>query len=360
MKVAIVHDWLVGGGAEKVVEQLHIMYPEAPIYTSVATKEWQEALDGMVVTGYLNRSPFRQLRKYLAPLRGLWFSRLDLRGYDLVISSKGNGEASYIKRLRPGAKHICYCHSPTHFYWRKYDGYLRNPGFGMLDPIARIGLRILAGPMRRWDYASMQRTDSIIANSSSIQAEIKKSYGRESAVVNPPVNTERFRPSKRPRNNYVTAGRQVPYKHQDLAVIACSELELPLTVLGNGPENRRLKELAGPTITFIDSPTDDEMAHAFAQAKAFIQPAEEDFGITPVEAMAAGCPVIAYGAGGALDYVDQDTGYLFNEQTVKSLSEALIEFNPSSLSSPHIVKSAHRLHPSSFRRSIQRVIDTVM
>lgn len=193
LKVAIVHDWLVGGGAELVVEQLHELYPEAPIYTSYATREWRNRLDGMVRTGWLQ--PLGRLRKFIPLLRIWWFTHLDLSGYDLVISSSG-AEAKGIK-VPMGTIHINYCHAPTHYYWSRYDEYMRRPGFGKLDWLARIGLRLLVAPLRKWDYAAAQRPDHIIANSRHIQSEIKKYYDRDSKVIHPPVYLERF---QKPQN----------------------------------------------------------------------------------------------------------------------------------------------------------------
>src|SRR5581483_12420726 len=171
MKVVIVCDWIVGGGAERVVEQLHKMYPEAPVYTSYSSDEWRQKLDGKVITSYMQNWPLSKLRKFLPPLRALWFSRLNFDGYDLVISSSG-AEAKAVKTKRKvesgkwqGPLHICYCHAPTHYYWSRYDDYLRNPGFGRLDFLARIGLKLLVGPMRRWDYKAAQRPDFVLANS---------------------------------------------------------------------------------------------------------------------------------------------------------------------------------------------------
>ncbi len=151
-KIAIVHDWLVGGGAEKVVQAMHELFPDAPIYTSYCSDEWREKLDGKVVTGYLQKWPFSKLRKFLPVLRIWWFEHLDLTDFDIVLSSSGNGEAKGVKRLNPMATHICYCHSPTHFYWDKYDEYLKSPGFGMFNPLARLGLKVLVGPLAQMGF----------------------------------------------------------------------------------------------------------------------------------------------------------------------------------------------------------------
>ncbi|HSX16798.1 MAG TPA: glycosyltransferase, partial [Patescibacteria group bacterium] len=329
LKVAIVHDWLVGGGAERVVEALHRMYPDAPIYTSYCTPDWQKRLDGKVVTGFLQRWPFSKLRKFVAPLRIWWFTHLDFSGYNLVISSSGNGEAKGI-RVPEGTTHVCYCHSPTHFYWRHYNLYIKNPGFGMLNPVARLGLRLLVGPLRKWDLKASQRPDYYIANSSHIQADIKKYYGRDAVVINPPVDVERFavaQPAK--RDTFVIAGRQVPQKKFDLVVAACSKASLPLLVLGKGPEHKKLVAMAGPTVNFVEEVSDSEMPGLIAGTNAFIFPCFDDFGIIPVEAMATGTPVIAFKAGGALDYViPGKTGEFFDEQTIPAVRKALRNFDP--------------------------------
>lgn len=359
LKVAIVHDWLVGGGAERVVAELHQMFPEAPIYTSYATPEWQKRLDGKVVTGYLQKLP--RLRKFLQIPRMLWFSHLDLSGYDLVISCTGNGEAKHV-RVPKGTPHICYCHTPTHFYWRHYDEYMAHPGFGALDPLARIGLKLLVGPLRRRDLAASKHPDLMIANSTHISADILKYYGRESKVVFPPVDTERFADARATtRRGFVTAGRQVPMKHTDIIVQACTQLSIPLTVIGKGPELNKLKEMAGPTITFAGYVSDEDMPKYFASAEAFLFASYEDFGITPIEAMATGTPVIAYRAGGALDYVVEGrTGSFFEEQTVDSLIGAIREFSPSKYSPDDIKTYAEEFSNDNFRKSLSEVVETVL
>jgi glycosyltransferase involved in cell wall biosynthesis len=325
LKVAIVHDWLYGGGAELVVEQLHKIYPKAPIYTSYCSKEWRKRLDNKVVTGYLQYWPFSKLRKFIPVLRILWFTGLSFKGYDLVISSSG-AEAKGIK-VPKKTLHINYCHAPTHYYWSRYDEYLRRPGFGAFDGLARLGLKVLVGPLRRWDRQAAQRPDYMIANSTHIQAEIKKYYGRSSTVIFPPVNVERFQKQHTidsQRHGFLIAGRQTPYKRFDIAVRACTKLNLPLTVIGAGPDNANLRRLAGHSVTFLGKVSDEIVEEEFGRAKALIFPGLDDFGITPVEAMSAGTPVVAYKAGGAFDYiVEGKTGVFFDKPTVKSLAAAL-------------------------------------
>ncbi|MDB5163563.1 MAG: glycosyl transferase [Candidatus Saccharibacteria bacterium] len=356
LKVAIVHDWLIGGGAELVVEQLHILYPEAPIYTSYCTPAWRERLHGKVVTGWLQ--PLGRIRKYLPFLRAWWFSRLDLRQFDLVLSSSG-AEAKGVKRLRPGALHINYCHAPTHYYWSRYEQYLKRPGFGVFDPLARFGLKILVGPMRRWDLTAAKRPDIMIANSSYIQSQIKKYYGRDATVIHPPVDTERFAPrTKTERHGFLVTGRQTPYKRIGLAVQACTSLDLPLTVIGNGPDHQRLVKLAGPSITFLTTVSDTNLPKHFQAAFGFIFPGLDDFGIVAVEALAAGTPVLAYEAGGALDYVTPGkTGEFFSAQTVTALSEVLQKFDPDTFDNRAISDSAKAFDAAAFKARLSKLID---
>jgi len=360
LKVAIVHDWLVGGGAELVVEQLHQLYPEAPIYTSYATREWRQRLDGRVRTGWLQ--PLGRIRKFIPLLRIIWFTHLKLDQYDLVISSSG-AEAKGIK-VPKTTRHVNYCHAPTHYYWSRYDEYMAHPGFGALDWLARIGLRLLVAPLRKWDYTAAQRPDFIVANSTHIQAEIKKYYDRDSTVIFPPVYFERFQKPehhKRARQGFLISGRQTPYKRFDLAVQACSAANLPLTVIGNGPDHQRLRKLAGPTVTFLGRVSDEVLEEEFASAQALIFPGLDDFGITPVEAMAAGTPVIAYRAGGALDYVVPGrTGEFFDEPTPQALAAGLQQFKAARYSNPSIAVFAERFSRENFQRKLREYLHGVM
>lgn len=364
LKVAIVCDWLIGtGGAERVVAELHQLYPGAPIYTSQydrSSKAWYDDdwfAGADVRTGWLQKLP-KSLRKFLPVLRAWYFSRLDLSGYDLVLSSSG-AEAKAVK-TGPDTLHISYCHSPTHYYWIRTDEYLQNPGFGALNWLARLGLRLLLEPMRRWDRRAGNNPDVMVANSTHTQTMIKKYYGRDSQVVFPPVDIERFRRSgpEQLRQGFVTAGRQAPYKRIDLAVAACSQLNVPLIVIGNGPEHRRLQKLAGRTITFLTNVSDAEIAQHFQTALAFIFPTNaEDFGIVPVEAMAAGTPVIAYKAGGPLDYVvPGKTGVFFDKQTVNSLVAAIESFSPGRFNNDSIAKHASQFSVAHFTKNMQALI----
>lgn len=386
LRVAIVHDWLVGGGAEKVVLELHKMFPDAPIYTSYTTDEWRQKLDNKVVTGWLQH--FGKLRKFMVLPRIWWFTHLDLSEYDLIISSSGNGEAFAVrKNYRPlltrlkqmengkwkmennmkAGLHVNYCHTPTHYYWRHYEQYKSEPGFGIFNPLVRIALQLLVWPLRKWDYRAAQRADVMIANSTHIQSDIKQYYGRDSVVVFPPVNVELFQrstvnnPPAKPRSGFLVLGRQVPQKRQILAVKACSELGLPLLVAGNGPENANLRKAAGPSVRFETNVSDSDVVQYMTSAEAFIFCGEDDFGITPVEAMAAGTPVIAYKAGGALDYVvPGKTGEFFTTQTSESLKTALERFDSRGYNSDDIKIAAQAFSIEAFHKKILNVLQDVL
>lgn len=361
-KVAIVCDWLTGtGGAERVVLELHRLYPDAPIYTSQYDRnpkiwygdKWFAEAD--VRTGWLQKLP-KSLKKFLPVLRAWYFSRLNLNDYDLVISSSG-AEAKFVKTK---GKHITYCHSPTHYYWQRYDEYLKKPGFGFFDPLAKIGLRLLAGPMRQWDHHAAQRPDFFVANSKHTREQIKKYYGREAVVIHPPVDIERFIKHSQPaeqRHGLVTAGRQTPYKNIDLVIEAVRDEAL--VVIGNGPDHGKLEKLAERNVTFLTKVSDSQMAEQFGGAKAFILPNSDDFGIVAVEALAAGTPVIAYKAGGALDYVNSDSGIFFDEPNTKSLLQAITKLNQRNFDHAKIQAVAKQFSAQNFRKGMQAFINKV-
>lgn len=356
MKVAIVHDWFVGGGAERVVYELSKMYPDAPIYTAYCSPHWRNKLGThRVKTSYMQTWPFSRLRKFLPVLRAIWFSRLDLSGFDLVISSSG-AEAKAVKVNKPTI-HINYCHAPTHYYWNRYEEYMQSPGFGWLSPLARWGLRLLVGPMRRWDYKAGQRPDYMIANSNYTKAQIKKYYRRDSIVIHPPVDVEKFRlKTKSNRSGYVIIGRITPYKRFDLAVAACTKIGQALTVVGDGPDLKKLKKMASSTITFTGHVGDDERVKYFQSAEAFIFPGLDDFGIVAVEALAAGTPLIAYKGGGAQDYINPKTGVFFEEQTIESLVKTLERFDPNRFSQSELTVQANNFSPQRFKENIAKFV----
>lgn len=359
LRVVIVHDWLVGGGAEQVVYELHKMFPDAPVYTSCCTKEWREKFDGKVVTGWLQY--FGKVRKFIPLLRIWWFTHLKFDGYDLVISSSG-AEAKGIK-VPAETLHINYCHAPAHYYWSRYQEYMDNPGFGIFDPLARLGLKLLVRPLRRWDYKAAQRPNYMIANSTHIQAEIKKYYGRDTMVIHPPVDIARFESSRATgkREGFLAGGRLTPYKRVDLAVQACTKLNLPLTVYGDGPDRKRLESMAGPTIRFVGFVSDEEVGRLFASSSAYIFPLLDDFGIASIEALASGTPVIAYKAGGALDYIEPGkTGEFFDPQTVDALADAIKKFDTGKYETVGIKNFAKKFSAENFQRHMAEFLNNVL
>ena len=343
-KIAIVADWLTNmGGAENVVLALAEAFPGAPIYTSTYAPDAMPKFKNLDIrTTYLQNlpGPLRKLHKFFPMLRVNAFRQLDLSEFDIIISSS-SAEAKQVRKTRAGQVHICYCHTPIRYYWSHYDEYKKDPGFGKLNWLVRLMMPLMVPGLKRADYEAAQRVDVFIANSSEVQKRITKYYGQPSTVIHPPVDVDRFEPARERSSHYVTLGRQVPYKHHDLAVAAATKLNVPLMAFGNGSQHDSLVQMAGPTVEFFTDrfgdASDTAVTQALNTAKGFIFPAEEDFGIVSVEALAAGAPVIAFANGGALDIVqDGESGVLFNEQTVDSVVAALqkaetIDFKPGML-----------------------------
>jgi glycosyltransferase involved in cell wall biosynthesis len=358
LKVALVCDWISdNGGAERVMLELHKMFPKAPIYTSQYDSrkvDWFKNAE--VRTGWLQKFPI-SLKKFLPVFRAWYFSHLDLSEYDLIISDSG-AEAKGV-RFGPNTTHICICNAPTHYYWSRYEQYLQHPGFSRgSNWLAKFGLRILIRPLRHWDKKAAQRPTHLIAISSHIQAEIKKYYSRESSVIFPPVDTERFKDLKsKTKHGFVIVGRQTPYKRFDLAVLACSQLGVPLKVVGNGPENAHLKYISGPSVEFTGVVSEKVKKELIADARAFIFPGLDDFGIAPIEALAAGTPVIAFKGGGALEYVQPGiNGLFFNKQSVESLKHVLHDFANHQFKTSMVKNSVKKFSNQSFADSIQAFI----
>jgi len=347
MKVAIVHDWLVNyGGAERVIEQLHALFPEAPVYTLVYDAKTMPArFRGYDIrTTYLQKLPFAaRLYKNMLTLMPGAFERLDLTEYDLVVSSCSSCSKGVI--TRPDAAHICYCHTPTRYLWDFYYTYVSNAGW-----LKRRLIPPMIHRMRIWDRLAADRVDHFVANSNFIAQRIRKYYRREADVVYPCVHINEFPLAEQPDDYYLIVSRFTYYKRIDLAVQACSRLGKRLIVVGGGEEEKRLRALAGPTVEFRGRLSDDEIKALYARAKAFLFPGEEDFGITPVEAMSAGCPVLAYGRGGVRETVlDQKTGLFFSEQTVESLMACIERFEREGVSYSRAQMREHSLRFSEER-----------
>jgi glycosyltransferase involved in cell wall biosynthesis len=321
MHVAIVHDYLNQyGGAERVLEALHDLFPRAPVYTSIydpaAMPDLFRSWD--IRTSWMQRLPGwrRHFRKYFL-LYPSAFESFDLGGYDLILSSS----SAYAKGIipPPGARHICYCHTPMRFAWRT-DSYVEREGIGGLQAVI---LPIMLTYVRLWDAATTPRVDAFIANSHEVAGRIARYYGRSATVVPPPVDLPAYEP-RSPGEYYLAGGRLIPYKRLDLAVRAFNALRLPLKIFGEGRDRAALEAIAGPTIEFLGRVSEQDRRQLFAGSRAFIFPGEEDFGITPLEAMAAGRPTIAFNRGGARDTViEGQTGRFFHEQSAGALAAAV-------------------------------------
>ncbi len=359
-KVAIVTDWLTTyGGAEKVVKTLHEIFPEAPILTSQYSKkdiDWFDDCD--VRTGWLNIFPAK-LRKFLGPLRVVYFSNLKLGEFDVIISSC-IAESKGIK-TREDQLHISYLQGPpTQYYWGMYDDYVKNPGFGKLNGIVRFFFKLLVKPLRENDYQLSKRSDYIIANSTYSAKEVETYYHRQAAVVFPPVDVDKFRPSAKTSDFYISTSRQVNWKRLDLAVEAFRDLDSKLILVGGGAEHDKLVALAAGSanIEFVPTINDSkELAQLVSKAKAFIFPSLEPFGIAPIEALSAGVPVIAYKKGGVLDYViENKNGVFFPEQTAESLKKAVLLFEKKRFNKKEVSATAKSFSKDNFKKTIEQFI----
>ncbi len=359
-KVAIVTDWLTTyGGAEKVVKTLHEIFPEAPILTSQYSKkdiDWFDDCD--VRTGWLNIFPAK-LRKFLGPLRVVYFSNLKLGEFDVIISSC-IAESKGIK-TREDQLHISYLQGPpTQYYWGMYDDYVKNPGFGKLNGIVRFFFKLLVKPLRENDYQLSKRPDYIIANSTYSAKEVETYYYRQAAVVFPPVDVDKFRPSAKTSDFYISTSRQVNWKRLDLAVEAFQDLDAKLVLVGGGAEHDKLVALAAGSanIEFVPTINDSkELAQLVSKAKAFIFPSLEPFGIAPIEALSAGVPVIAYKKGGVLDYViENKNGVFFPEQTAESLKKAVLLFEKKRFNKKEVSATAKSFSKDNFKKTIEQFI----
>jgi len=356
MRLALVHDYLnQAGGAERVVECLHEIYPDAPLYTSIYDKEiMPEAFKSMDIrTSFMQNLPLvmKHFKKYL-PLYPYAFGSFDLSHYDVILSSSsawGKG----IKK-RSDQAHICYCHSPMRFVWM-YEDYMEKEGYG---PLIKMVLPLIIKRLKKWDLQTAKTVDHFIANSKTTQKRIKLFYGRDSEVIHPPVDTSFFKPyNDEIKDYFLVVSRLNPYKHIDLAIEAFNELGLPLYVIGIGPDFKRLKANAGANIKFLGKLPDEEVVRFYSQCRAFILPGEEDFGLTPVEAQACGRPVIAYGAGGALESVlDGQTGIFFEKQGKRSLIEAVRKFMQMTFDGRSVRENALRFDKEVFKAKIKEFV----
>jgi glycosyltransferase involved in cell wall biosynthesis len=359
VKTALVHDWLNQiGGAEDVLESLVELYPVAPIYTSLY---WAEQMPARwrawdIRTSFIDRLPMARRRQQLyLPLYPLAFERFDFSQYDMVISNKSGFCHGVI--TSSDTLHICYCLTPTRYLWR-YQQYAEQE---RLSRVVRAALPPILSRLRRWDRLAAERVDLFVAISTEIRRRIKEVYGRDSTIIFPPVDTGRFEPSNTIEDYYLIVGRLVPYRRIDLLIEAFNRLGLPLLIAGSGRDRDRLEAMAKPNVQFLGYVTDDSLPDLFARCRAFVFPGEEDFGIAPIQAMAAGRPVIAYAAGGALDTVIPGvSGQLFAEQTVADIIHAIEAFDTDSLSVANIRRHAEQFDVALFRGKMWRFVERAL
>ncbi len=363
MKVAIVHDWIINiGGAEKVLKAILEIFPDADIYTLVYLKDTLRKLgiNNKVYSSFISGLPFGKTKySYYLPLMPLAIEQFDLSKYELIISSshcvaKGILTKSY-------QIHICYCHTPMRYIWDLYFSYLKE--HKLKNGIKSIFVKLILHYLRIWDVLSANRVDYFIANSQNVANRIKKIYRRDSIIIYPPVDVEKFHPSYEKEDYFLVLSRLVPYKKVDLVVETFNELNLPLIVIGEGEEMGRIKKMAKENIKILGWQEDDVVKEYLAKAQALIFASEEDFGIVPVEAQACGTPVIAYNKGGAKETViDGETGILFEEQNVESLKRAVLRFlkERDNFQRDKIMKNAKRFSKDRFKREFKSYIDGIM
>lgn len=328
MKIAIVADWLpVFAGAEHVIAALHDIWPDAPIFTTVA----QHKNIGPLSKADIRTSPLQKWynltgnHQWMLPWMPRTIENIDLREFDTIISSShaiGKGV------IPPStARHICYCHTPMRYAWEMEDEYLDD---FKVPQFLRRAIKEKLKQIRKWDLTSAQRVDQFVANSSTVQERIKRVYNRESIVIHPPVSDRFFATDNRQPTTdpyYLTVGRHVPYKRTDLLIQAANAMKIPLKIGGSGKDFERLKAMAGPTVEMLGFVPDDELPELYANAKAFLFAPFEDAGVVPLEAQACGTPVVAFGKGGVLDtVVDGETGVYFAEQSVDAVTDAIQRF----------------------------------
>jgi glycosyltransferase involved in cell wall biosynthesis len=323
-RVAFVHDWLNGmRGGEKVLEAMLEVLPGADVYTLLLERDKiSRAIAARpITTSFVQRLPFaRRLYRYYLPLFPRAIERFDLSGYDLVVSTSHCVAKG--ARAPHGCLHVAYIHTPARYLYG-----FRKEYFGS-SLAKRAAMAVFAPGLRRWDQRTVERVDEFLANSSNVAARVRQYYGREARVIYPPVDTEFFTPGDDgPRDFFLVVSALVPYKRVELAIETFNALRLPLVVVGRGPLRRRLERAAGPTVTFLGWLPDDEVRAMLRRCRALIFPGEEDFGIVPVETMACGRPVIAFGRGGALEsVVEGETGLFFDEQSPGCLADAVARF----------------------------------
>ena len=357
MRIALVHDWLTGmRGGEKVLSALCELLPSADVFSLVHRRG---ALTGPlgqrhIRTSWLDDLPgVDRYYRHLLPLMPLAIEGLDLSAYDLIVSSSHCVAKGVLRR--PGAVHVCYCHTPMRYAWSQRHSYEAVMG------LKGLALRLFRPYLQAWDRRSAGHVDVFVANSANVADRIRRTYGRFAEVVYPPVDTTFFTPSSEAREDfYLVAGALAPYKRVEQAIHACQRLGRRLIVIGAGQQSTTLRRLAGDYVQFLGAVSDGSLRDHYRRSRALLFPGEEDFGIVPAEAMACGCPVIAYGAGGVLETVaDPAAGMLYTPQTVEALIAAIERFEaqPGSFSTGCLTRRAGQFGRGRFLNQMRQVLD---
>lgn len=355
-KIALAHDHLFQmGGAERVLLEFHKIFPNSPIYTLIHDKGNDRFFrDCKIITSKLQKIPgsLRFFRWFLTFMPSAW-EGFDFSKYEIILSSTSALAKGII--TPSNSLHFCYCHTPTRYLWSDTHEYVSNLKIpGLLKKILVVELKKL----REWDYSAAQRVDYFIANSNFVAGRIKKYYRRDSKVIYPPVNVDKCYSDSNKQDYYIIVSRLRPYKKVDLVIRAFNQLKLPLKIIGDGECIDYLKSIAKPNIEFLGEISDEIRNRYLSKARAFIHPQEEDFGIAAVEAIASGCPVIAYGSGGILEIVeDYKTGLFFEEQVWESLAEAVLDFSKLEFNSDFIKNQANRFSNVRFRENIEDYVE---
>ncbi len=357
LRVAIIHDHLVqDGGAEQVVRSLMRQWPEAPLYTAFfdPTKMGPDFAGKDIRTSWLQRLPGAVKHyKALLPLLDTAFRSFKFDNYDVVISSA----SGFAKSIRTGPRtvHICYCHTPIRYLWSDSDRYISElPYPGLLKGL----IKLIRPWLRRRDLRAAAGVDQFVANSEHVAKRIRRYYHRDSVVIFPPVTLDAFAPADKRENYLLIAGRLEPYKRADLAIAAVNNLHLPLKVMGSGTDLERLRDLAGPSVKFLGRVSDEQRRELYSRARALLNPQEEDFGITTVEALASGTPVIAYSQGGAREILaDGRYGALFSPQTTEALISVLRDFQSERYAAADLVHRAAEFAEPRFRRELAKLVN---
>ncbi len=357
-KVALVFDWMTTpGGAEKVNLTLHKMFPNATIFTSIFNeKALPEFKNAAVKTSFIQNLPFAKSKHQMyISLMPYAYELFDLSNFDIVISSSHSCAKGII--TKPGTLHICYCHSPMRYAWDNWHSYIREY---KMNPIVKyLGKRKLH-KLRIWDRLAAERVDYYIANSSLTQKRIQKYYSKPSTIIHPMVETKKFKIAPETKGYFLAAGRLTPYKKFDLIVETFNQIGLPLKIVGTGVAGEELKKQANSNIEFLGHVSEKELQKLYSECEALIFPQVEDFGITAIESMASGRPVIALKEGGALDTITDQTGVFFTKQTSSHLKAAIEEYqkNKNKFKPEELRKHAKKFDEEEFKDKFHRYLKT--